>query len=139
VGFPGESEQDFQRLLDFLHEAQLDRVGCFAYSPVKGAAANTLAGPVPEEIKQERLERFMETQAQISAHKLARRVGRRMTVLIDAVDAHRAQARSYADAPEIDGVVQVESAQGLKPGDLLTVEITDSDQHDLFARPSNPA
>jgi ribosomal protein S12 methylthiotransferase len=138
VGFPGETEQDFQQLLDFLHEAQLDRVGCFTYSPVEGAAANALAGPVPEEVKQERLERFMEKQAQISADKLARRVGRRMTVLVDAVDARRAYARSYAEAPEIDGVVHVEPAQGLKPGDLLTVEITDSDQHDLFAHPCVP-
>jgi ribosomal protein S12 methylthiotransferase len=138
VGFPGETERDFQLLLEFLGEAQLDRVGCFAYSPVEGAAANALADPVPEEIKQERLERFMETQARISADRLARRVGGHMTVLIDAVDNHCAQARSYADAPEIDGVVHVEHAEKLKPGDLLTVVITDSDRHDLFALPVSP-
>ena len=132
VGFPGETAQDFERLLDFLHEAQLDRVGCFTYSPVAGAAANALADPVPEEVKQERLERFMATQARISADKLARRVGRRLTVLVDAVEADRTVARSYADAPEIDGVVHIADAAGLRPGDLVTVAVTDADDHDLY-------
>jgi ribosomal protein S12 methylthiotransferase len=134
VGFPGETAEDFQRLLDFLHEAQLDRVGCFTYSPVDGAAANALADPVPDEIKQERLERFMTAQAEISAAKLARRIGQRMTVLVDEAGTDRVQARSYADAPEIDGVVHIEWTDGIRPGDRITVEITDSDQHDLYAR-----
>lgn len=94
-----------------------------------------LADAVPEEIKQERLERFMETQAQISADKLARRVGQRMTVLVDAVEGEYTLARSYADAPEIDGIVHIEQAAGLEPGDMITVEITDSDEHDLYGNP----
>ncbi|HHO81661.1 MAG TPA: 30S ribosomal protein S12 methylthiotransferase RimO, partial [Halothiobacillus sp.] len=105
VGFPGETEADFQSLLDFLEEAQLDRVGCFTYSPVDGAAANELADPVPEAIKQERLDRFMEVQARISAEKLARKIGQTMTVLVDEIDEEGAIARSPADAPEIDGNV----------------------------------
>jgi ribosomal protein S12 methylthiotransferase len=137
VGFPGETADDFQRLLDFLQEAQLDRVGCFTYSPVDGAVANTLAAPVPDEIKQERLERFMAVQAEISAAKLARRIGQRMIVLVDAIGTDCAQARSYADAPEIDGIVHIEPADGIRPGDKLTVEITRSDLHDLYGAPSS--
>ncbi|MGE0371266.1 MAG: 30S ribosomal protein S12 methylthiotransferase RimO [Gammaproteobacteria bacterium] len=138
VGFPGETEQDFELLLDFLREAQLDRVGCFTYSPVEGAVANAHAKPVPEEIKQDRLERFMETQARISAEKLRRRIGQHMTVLVDEVGPEGAQARSYADAPEIDGVVHIEQAAAIRPGDMVRVAITDSDPHDLYGDPSPP-
>ena len=136
VGFPGETEEDFQRLLDFLQEARLDRVGCFTYSPVEGAVANGLAAPVPEEVKQERLERFMETQAQISADKLRQRVGQTLTVLVDEVESDQARARSYADAPEIDGIVHIAEAGSLRPGDLVSVTITDSDPHDLHGHPA---
>jgi len=132
VGFPGETEADFQILLDFLEEAQLDRVGCFTYSPVDGAAANELADPVPEAIKQERLDRFMEVQARISAEKLARKIGQTMTVLVDEIDEEGAIARSPADAPEIDGNVFIEDAKGLTAGEFVTVRIVDSGDHDLW-------
>ncbi|MFP4155840.1 MAG: 30S ribosomal protein S12 methylthiotransferase RimO [Halothiobacillaceae bacterium] len=132
VGFPGETEEDFEQLLDFLREARLDRVGCFAYSPVEGAAANELPDPVPEAVKQERLARFMEVQEQISAEKLATRIGETMTVLVDEVDDEGAIARSPADAPEIDGNVFIEGAEGLSPGDFVQVRITDSSEHDLW-------
>ena len=135
VGFPGESEDDFQLLLDFLEEAQLDRVGCFAYSPVEGAAANALADPVAEELKQERLERFMAAQAAISAAKLQYRIGRRMTVLVDELSDEGVIARSYADAPDIDGVVLIKECGSVRPGDFMKVEITAADEHDLYARP----
>jgi len=135
VGFPGETEEDFDRLLDFLREAKLDRVGCFAYSPVDGAAANALPDPVPEPLKQERLERFMGVQAEISAEKLAARVGQRLIVLVDAVGEDQVIARSYADAPEIDGSVLIDGAWELEPGDFIEVEITGSAEHDLFAEP----
>ncbi len=131
VGFPGETEADFEQLLEFLHHAQLDRVGCFTYSPVAGAAANELGDPVPEEVKQERLERFMEVQAGISANRLRRRVGQTMTVLVDDVDEEGAIARSAADAPEIDGCVYV-SDDRLRVGEFAQVRITDADEHDLF-------
>jgi len=134
VGFPGETEQDFQLLLDFLDEAQLDRVGAFAYSPVEGAAANALAGPVPEELKQERLARFMEKQTEISANKLEKKIGREMTVLVDEItDDGTAIARSAADAPEIDGVVIIENSAGLEVGGFAVVRVTDSGEHDLWA------
>ena len=134
VGFPGETEQDFQLLLDFLQEAQLDRVGCFTYSPVEGAAANALPDPVPEEAKQERYARFMELQAEISAAKLERKVGREMTVLVDEItDDGTAIARSPADAPEIDGVVIIENSEGLEVGEFARVRITDAGEHDLWA------
>jgi len=133
VGFPGETEQDFQLLLDFLNEAQLDRVGCFAYSPVEGATANQLPDPVPDELKQERLARFMETQAEISAAKLERKIGRELTVLVDEItDDGTALARSAADAPEIDGVVIIENSAGLEVGEFATVRITDAGEHDLW-------
>ena len=134
VGFPGETEAEFEELLDFLREAELDRVGAFAYSPVDGARANDLPGAVPEEIKEERLERFMEVQAEISAVRLGRRIGTRQRVLVDAVDDGMAVARSSADAPEIDGVVHIEEAGRLKPGQFAEVEIVNADAHDLFAR-----
>ncbi len=134
VGFPGETEEDFQMLLDFLDAAQLDRVGCFAYSPVDGAVANALPGHVPEELKQERLERFMETQAEISATRLERRIGQTMKVLVDEItDDGTALARSYADAPEIDGVVIIENSSGLEVGEFAQVRITEAGDHDLWA------
>ncbi|HWU35346.1 MAG TPA: 30S ribosomal protein S12 methylthiotransferase RimO [Methylovorus sp.] len=135
TGFPGETEEDFQMLLDFLQEAELDRVGCFAYSAVDGAAANALPGAVPEEVKQERLARFMEVQEAISAEKLQCRVGRLETVLVDEVNGDEAIARTKSDAPEIDGVVYLADAEGLNPGDLVEVEITDADGHDLWGGP----
>ncbi|HBA66240.1 MAG TPA: 30S ribosomal protein S12 methylthiotransferase RimO [Methylococcaceae bacterium] len=134
VGFPGETEQEFDQLLQFLTDAQLDRVGCFAYSPVKGAAANDLSGQLPEAVKQERLVRFMEHQAQISAAKLRRRIGRIETVIIDEVVEEGAVARSKADAPEIDGQVFIDGAVHLKVGDFATVEMEESDEHDFWAR-----
>jgi len=134
VGFPGETEADFQQLLEFLQQAQLDRVGCFTYSPVAGAAANELGDPVPEEIRQERLERFMAVQAHISADRLRRRIGQTLTVLVDEVDEEGAIARSAADAPEIDGCVYV-SDDRLPVGEFAQVRITDADEHDLFAEP----
>ena len=134
VGFPGETEREFEQLLDWLDEAQLDRVGCFKYSPVEGATANALAEPVPAELQQERYQRFMERAAEISQARLAARVGRRMRVLVDSVDKGSAIARSEADAPEIDGVVHIRGAKSLRPGDWADVEITSSDAYDLHAR-----
>jgi ribosomal protein S12 methylthiotransferase len=136
VGFPGETEDDFRQLLDFLEEAQLDRVGCFAYSAVEGAAANALPGAVPEALKEERLQRFMAVQSRISAAKLQQKIGQTMLVLVDAADEENAVARSAADAPEIDGVVYLENGAGLLPGDLVEVTITDADEHDLWAGPA---
>lgn len=138
VGFPGETEAEFEQLLEFLQEAQLDRVGCFAYSPVEGAAANALADPVPEEVKEERRARFMAVQEKISTARLHRKIGRRMIVLVDEVQKNRAIARSNADAPEIDGLVYVSNAKNRKPGELIEVEITGSDAHDLRAREIRP-
>ena len=136
VGFPGETEDDFQMLLDWLEEAQLDRVGCFQYSPVDGATANDLPDPVPDEIKQERWERFMETQQRISAHRLQQRIGQQLEVLIDVVDDEGAIGRSYADAPEIDGKVYLDGITDLQPGDALLVDIVGADDYDLWAVPS---
>jgi ribosomal protein S12 methylthiotransferase len=133
AGFPGETETEFEELLAFLDEAQLDRVGCFAYSPVEGATANALPDPVPEEVREERRARFMERQARISAQRLSRKVGKTLTVLVDEVNADGAVARSSADAPEIDGVVHVTPARGLKPGDFVRVKVTRADEHDLSA------
>ena len=134
VGFPGETEQDFEDLLDFLDEAQPDRVGCFQYSPVDGARANSLPNPVEESVKQERWERFMEKQQQISRHRLALKIGRRLEAIIDEKNEEGYLARSSADAPEIDGVVYVETDQVLRAGDRVAVEITDSDAYDLHGR-----
>jgi ribosomal protein S12 methylthiotransferase len=133
VGFPGETEADFQELLDFLKAARLDRVGCFKYSPVAGAAANELPDPVPETVQQERYERFMECQAEISRHKLQEKVGLTMTVLVDKVDEEGAIARSMADAPEIDGVVYIEDGQKLTVGEYATVSIVEAGEYDLYA------
>ncbi|PKM10559.1 MAG: 30S ribosomal protein S12 methylthiotransferase RimO [Gammaproteobacteria bacterium HGW-Gammaproteobacteria-3] len=134
VGFPGETEQEFEQLLQFLTEAQMDRVGCFAYSPVKGAVANELPFAIDEAVKQERLARFMEHQAQISAARLQHRIGRTETVLIDEVVAEGAVARSKRDAPEIDGQVFIDGATHLKVGDFVTVEMEEADDHDLWGR-----
>jgi ribosomal protein S12 methylthiotransferase len=133
VGFPGETESEFQYLLDWMSEAQLDRVGCFQYSPVEGAPANALEGAVPDEVKQERYDRFMAHQQAISTERLARKVGKEFDVLIDEVDDEGAVGRSSADAPEIDGSVFVGSATPLKPGDMVRVRVTDSDEYDLWA------
>ena len=133
VGFPGETEEEFEELLDFLEEAQLDRVGAFAYSPVDGAVANALPDHVPPEVQQERLARLMLLQEEISEECLKRKIGKTITVLVDEVDEEGAIARSSSDAPEIDGVVYIESGQQLKAGDFVDVKITDSDVHDLWA------
>ncbi|HUH87295.1 MAG TPA: 30S ribosomal protein S12 methylthiotransferase RimO [Pusillimonas sp.] len=132
VGFPGETEADFQYLLDWMSEAQLDRVGCFQYSPVEGAKANELPDPVPDEVKQERWERFMAHQQAISTERLQGKVGKEISVLIDAVDEDGAIGRSSADAPEIDGNVFVSGADHARPGDMLRVRVTDSDEYDLY-------
>ena len=133
VGFPGETEDDFDVLLDFIREAQLDRVGCFQYSPVKGARANDLPNPVADELKQERWERFMALQQEISAAKLQTKIGKTIEILIDEVDADGAIGRSSADAPEIDGRVFLEGAIELSPGDFVEAEVTAADDYDLWA------
>jgi len=133
VGFPGETEAEFQELLDFLTEAQLDRVGAFMYSPVEGAVANALPDHIPPDVQQQRLERLMQLQEKISEAKLQRKIGKIITVLVDEVDDEGAIARSAADAPEIDGVVYVIDGESLKVGDLVEVRVTDSDVHDLWA------
>jgi len=136
VGFPGETEREFDELLAFVEAAGLDRVGCFAYSPVEGAAANALPDALPEDVKEDRRERFMSAQARISAARLARRVGQEITVLVDGHDEHgNAVARSAADAPEIDGVVRVAGGGKLATGSFARVRITGSDLHDLNAQP----
>ena len=134
VGFPGETAAEFSALLEFLETAELDRVGCFAYSPVAGAAANALPDPVPEAIKEERRARFMATQARISARRLAAKVGRELKVLVDAVEPGRAIARSAADAPEIDGSVLIEDGRELAVGEFVRVRVVGSSEHDLRAR-----
>ncbi|MCG8609448.1 MAG: 30S ribosomal protein S12 methylthiotransferase RimO, partial [Pseudomonadales bacterium] len=133
VGFPGETEEDFEMLLDFLREAQLDRVGCFKYSPVEGAVANELADPVPEAIQQDRFERFMAVQAQISAERLQQKVGKRMRVIVDEVTPEGSVARTPGDAPEIDGLVFIDNVIDVKPGDILDVVIEEADEHDMWA------
>ncbi len=132
VGFPGETEEEFEELLDFIEEAQLDRVGAFAYSPVEGAVANELPDHVPPEVQQERLARLMWLQEEISEEKLKRKIGKTLTVLVDEVDEEGAIARSYADAPEIDGQVYINDGSHLNVGDRVEVRITDSDTHDLW-------
>lgn len=132
VGFPGETEEEFQVLLDFLAEAQLDRVGCFQYSPVDGAAANAIADQVPDKVKQARYDRFMEMQQAISAQKMQAKIGRVYEVLVDEVDAEGAIARSQADAPDIDGMVFIPEGQELSPGDKLKVRIFAADDYDLW-------
>jgi ribosomal protein S12 methylthiotransferase len=134
VGFPGETAAEFEQLLEWLEEAQLDRVGCFKYSPVEGAAANTIAEHVSDEIKEERYQRFMQKAGQISSARLAARIGENCRVLVDAVDAGVATARTIGDAPQIDGVVRIRAAGRLKPGDFAQVEITAADTYDLEAK-----
>jgi ribosomal protein S12 methylthiotransferase len=136
VGFPGETEEDFQYLLDWLEQARLDRVGAFKFEPVEGAAANALPDPVPEGVKAERYARIMALSARISAEKLAAKVGTEIDVLVDAADDEGgATGRSKADAPEIDGEVHLRDAGGLKPGDIVRVRVEDADEHDLFGAP----
>ncbi|QEI12388.1 30S ribosomal protein S12 methylthiotransferase RimO [Cellvibrio japonicus] len=132
VGFPGETEADFEELLGFLEEAQLDRVGCFQYSPVEGAKANELPDPVLDEIKQARYDRFMQLQQRISTERLKQKVGQTLPVLIDEVDDEGAIGRSYADAPEIDGCVYLNGDIQVKPGDIVNVQIEHSDEYDLW-------
>ena len=137
VGFPGETEEDFDYLLQWLEEAQLDRVGAFRFEPVEGAAANALPDPVPDELKEERYQRVMELTARISAEKLAAKVGKTLDVLIDTVDEEGgATGRSKADAPEIDGEVHLRDAGGLKQGDIVKVRVEDADEHDLYGVPA---
>lgn len=133
TGFPGETEAEFEELLEFLEEAKLDRVGCFAYSPVDGAVANELPGAVPEDVREERRRRLMDVQEDISADLLAAKIGREITVLVDAVDEEGTIARSSADAPEIDGLVFVNDFFDAEPGALLQVKVVDADEHDLYA------
>ncbi|MGZ5081932.1 MAG: 30S ribosomal protein S12 methylthiotransferase RimO [Usitatibacter sp.] len=134
AGFPGETEAEFEEMLGFLREAELDRVGCFAYSPVEGARANELPGALPEEVKEERRRRFMEVQAEVSRAKLRGKVGRTVDVLVDEAGGGNAIGRSAADAPEIEGVVHVRGARGARPGDFLRVKIDAADDHDLHGR-----
>ncbi len=135
VGFPGETEEEFETLLEWLDEAQLDRVGCFKYENVKGARSNALPGHVPEEVKQERWERFMERAQAISAAKLAKKVGKRLPVIVDEVDDEGATCRTMADAPEIDGnLFMDEGFEGLSPGDIVTVEVEEAGEYDLWGR-----
>jgi ribosomal protein S12 methylthiotransferase len=134
VGFPGETDAEFEELLTFLREAELDRVGAFAYSPVDGAKANELPDPISEELKEDRLEQFMAVQAEISAAKLQRKIRRRIQVLVDEAGADGAVARSAADAPEIDGVVLIADGQKLRPGEFVEVVVEGADEHDLHAR-----
>jgi ribosomal protein S12 methylthiotransferase len=134
VGFPGETEAEFEELLAWLEEAQLDRVGCFKYSPVDGATSNALADHVAPEVQEERYQRFMELAGEISAERLATRVGKRMRVLVDSVEDGEAIARSEGDAPEIDGVVRIENAGKLKAGDWAQVDVISTDSYDLHAR-----
>jgi ribosomal protein S12 methylthiotransferase len=141
VGFPGETEEDFEFLLDWLEEAEIDRIGCFEYEPVTGAPANDIEGIVPDELKRERYERLMEVAQDISAHVLSKKVGRTIDVLVDDVQPEmgRAVGRSQWDAPEIDGSVIIHEADGIKPGDMVSVTVTDSDEYDLFGVPANVA
>jgi len=136
VGFPGETEEDFQILLDWLQEAQLDRVGCFEYSPVEGATANDLQDHVPDDVKKDRWQRFMVVAQEISAERLRAKIGTQQEILIDTVDEEGAIGRSVADAPEIDGKVYLDGFTDVKPGDALVVNIIDSDDYDLWAEPA---
>jgi len=137
VGFPGETEQDFQYLLHWLEEAQLDRVGAFRFEPVQGATANDLPGAVPEEVKEERYARIMEKTAAISAAKLQAKIGRTLDVIVDVADGGGgATGRSKADAPEIDGEVHLRDSAHLKQGDIVKVLVEDADEHDLYGVPA---
>ncbi len=131
VGFPGETEHDFELLLQWIEEAALDRVGCFKYEPVRGAVANDLAEPVPDEVKEQRWNRFMQAQQKISTRRLKRKVGTRQNVIIDAIGPTVSKGRSMADAPEIDGAVYVASHRPLRVGEIATVKIERADEYDL--------
>lgn len=133
VGFPGETEAEFNELLDFMREASLDRVGCFKYSPVEGASANELENPVPEDVKEERWHQFMSVQQEISAQRLQRKVGTKVDILIDEVSADGAVGRTKGDAPEIDGLVYLKNTDGLAPGTVVNRQIIDADDYDLWA------
>lgn len=138
VGFPGETEEDFEMLLDFIEEAEIDRAGCFKYEPVTGATANELEGVVPDEVKEERFAQLMEVAQNVSFHQLQKKVGRTIDVIVDDVqpEQNRAIARSKWDAPEIDGQVIVDNATGIKIGDIVSAKVTDNDEYDLFAEPA---
>lgn len=138
VGFPGETDEDFEMLLDFIEEAEIDRAGCFKYEPVTGATANELEGVVPDEVKEERFAQLMEVAQNVSFHQLQKKVGRTIDVIVDDVrpEENRAIARSKWDAPEIDGQVIVDNATGIKIGDIVSVTVTDNDEYDLFAEPA---
>ncbi|ODT75001.1 MAG: ribosomal protein S12 methylthiotransferase [Pelagibacterium sp. SCN 64-44] len=138
VGFPGETEEDFEMLLDFIEEAEIDRAGCFKYEPVTGATANELEGVVPDEVKEERFAQLMEVAQNVSLHQLQKKVGRTIDVIVDDVrpEENRAIARSKWDAPEIDGQVIIEKAAGIKIGDIVSVTVKDNDEYDLFAEPA---
>lgn len=138
VGFPGETEAEFNELLDFLDAAEIDRVGCFAYSPVAGAAANALPGAVPEAVREERKLRLMRHQEDISTQRLERKIGQRMTILIDEIDEEEALGRTTGDAPDIDGLVHLSPAADLRVGEFVEVRITDCDVHDLYAERAVP-
>ena len=135
VGFPGETDQDFQQLLGFLEEAQLDRVGCFAYSPVDGATANALPDQIDEAVKQERLAQFMEVQQRISAARLQQKIGKTVPVIIDEVVEEGAVGRTIYDAPEVDGQIFLDNQTQLNPGDIIDVTIDDADEYDLWGQP----
>lgn len=134
VGFPGETDADFEQLLQFLEDAELDRAGCFKYSPVAGARANDLPNAVPESVKQERFTQFMETQTDISAHKLDRLIGKQLQILVDHVEDDHVVGRSYGEAPDIDGEIIIETTEPVRVGQFVNVEIINSDDHDLYAR-----
>jgi ribosomal protein S12 methylthiotransferase len=133
AGFPGETEAEFDHLLEFVREARIDRAGCFAYSPVPGATANELPDALPEEVREERRQRLMEFQEDISTQRLEEKIDREMIVLVDEVDEDGAVARSEGDAPDIDGLVHILDGQDLEVGDFVRVRITDCDVHDLYA------
>ena len=133
VGFPGETEEEFEELLDFLHVAKLDRVGCFQYSPVEGARANTLSDPLPDAVKEDRFHRFMQLQSEISEEKLQAKIGTTQRVLVDAINEQHIIARSTSDAPEIDGLVYLPPTPGIQIGDMIQAKIVDSDEYDLYA------
>ncbi|MBT6069886.1 MAG: 30S ribosomal protein S12 methylthiotransferase RimO [Proteobacteria bacterium] len=132
VGFPGETDEDFQHLLEFLQNAKLDRVGCFSYSPVEGAIANNLANPVDPDLAEERREALMATQARISSERLQLRIGTTCAAVIDEVTSAEIIARSYAESPDVDGVIRINPSLGVKAGDQVSIKITDSDEYDLF-------
>lgn len=135
VGFPGETEEEFEELLDFLKEAQLDRVGCFKYSPVEGATANALPDHIPEEIKEERLQRFMAVQSEISSQRLQQRIGQEYLIVVDEIGSEGAIGRCFADAPEVDGVVHLNNVYDVEPGQQLWAEVIHADAHDIWAVP----